>query len=66
MEYLNQLGTEVSLTQFLVSLGIVVGGTLIRLLSEKVTLRRLYRMVSRTEWNGDDILIYALRHIVTI
>ena len=66
MEYLNQLRTEVPLTQFMISLGIVVGGTLIGLLFEKVALRRLYRMVRRTEWSGDDIVIYALRHIVTI
>ncbi|MGB3635409.1 MAG: mechanosensitive ion channel family protein [Rubrobacteraceae bacterium] len=66
MDYLNELWKGIPLTQFLISLGVVAGGTLVGLLFEKVALKRLYQMVRRTEWNGDDIIIYALRHVVTI
>lgn len=66
MDYLNELWRDIPITQLLISLGIVAGGTLIGLLFEKVALKRLYQMVRSTEWTGDDIIIYALRHIVTV
>jgi small-conductance mechanosensitive channel len=53
-------------TQLLVSLGVISGGTFIGFLFEKLALNRMYRAVSKTRWNGDDILVYALRHVVTI
>ncbi|CAN5557103.1 hypothetical protein BH24ACT22_BH24ACT22_09470 [soil metagenome] len=66
MDYLNELWSGIPLTQLLISLGIVAGGTLIGLVFEKVGLKRIYHTVLQTKWNGDDIIIYALRHIVTI
>ena len=63
---MGELSKGVPLTQLLISLGVVAGGTLIGLLFERVALERLYRMVRRTEWNGDDIVIHSLRHIITI
>ncbi|MDP8940748.1 MAG: mechanosensitive ion channel family protein [Actinomycetota bacterium] len=66
MDYLNELWKGIPLTQLLISLGVVVGGTLIGLIFEKVALKRLYRMVRQTAWNGDTIIIYSLRHVVTI
>ena len=66
MDYLNELWKGIPLTQFLITLGIVAGGTLIGFLFEKIALKRLYRMVRGTEWTGDDIVIFALRHIVTV
>lgn len=66
MEYLNKLWEGIPLTQLMLSLGVVAGGTLIGLLFEKIALKRLYHMVQRTEWSGDDIVIYSLRHVITV
>ena len=63
---MNELWEGIPLTQLLISLGIVAGGTLVGLIFEKVVLKRLYHMVRSTEWTGDDIVIYALRHVVTV
>lgn len=64
--YWGELTSSVPLTQFLISFGIIIGGTLIGFLFEKLALKSMYRAVHRTRWNGDDIIIYALRHVVTI
>lgn len=66
MEYWGEFKSSVPLTQLLVSLGVIAGGTLVGFLFEKVALKRLYRAVSATRWDGDDILVHALRHVVTI
>lgn len=66
MEYLSQLQDSVPLSQLLISAGVIVGGTLIGLLFERFALKGLYKAVYRTRWNGDDIIINALRHMVTI
>lgn len=66
MDYISELWRGIPLTQLLISLGVIAGGTLIGLLVEKLALKRIYQMVRRTEWTGDDIIIYALRHIVTV
>lgn len=66
VDYLDDIWGGVPLTQLLISIGIIVGGTLIGLLFEKVALKRLYQMVRTTEWSGDDIIIYSLRHVVTM
>ncbi len=64
--YWGELTGSIPLTQFLISLGVIAGGTLIGFLFEKLALKRMYYMVSRTRWNGDDILVHSLRHVVTI
>ncbi|MGB3683832.1 MAG: mechanosensitive ion channel family protein [Rubrobacteraceae bacterium] len=64
--YWGELTSSIPLTQFLISLGVVTGGTLLGFLFEKLALKRIYHVVRRTRWNGDDIIIYALRHVVTI
>ena len=64
--YWGELTRSIPLTQFLISLAVIIGGTLVGFLFEKLALKRIYRAVSRTRWNGDDIAIYALRHVVTI
>lgn len=64
--YWGELTSSVPLTQFLISFGVIAGGTLIGFLFEKLALKSMYRAVRRTRWNGDDIIIYALRHVVTI
>ncbi len=66
IEYWEALLTSVPLTQVLVSLGVVAGGTLAGLLFEKLALKRLYHTVSRTSWDGDEIVVYSLRHVVTV
>lgn len=64
--YWGELTSSVPLTQFLISFGVIAGGTLVGFLFEKLALKSMYRAVRRTRWNGDDIIIYALRHVVTI
>ncbi|CAN5836605.1 mechanosensitive ion channel family protein [soil metagenome] len=66
MDNFSELWNDVPLTQLLISVGVVAGGTLIGLIFEKVALKRLYEAVRRTEWSGDDIIIFSLRHIVTV
>lgn len=66
MDFLNELFSGIPLTQFLISLGVVSGGILVGVLFEKIALKRLYRMVSSTEWSGDDIVIHALRYVITV
>lgn len=66
IEYWEDLLNSVSLTQVLVSLGVVAGGTLVGLLFEKLALKRLYYAASRTSWDGDEIVVYSLRHVVTV
>jgi small-conductance mechanosensitive channel len=64
--YWGELTSSIPLTQFLVSLGVIAGGTLVGFIFEKLVLKRLYYMVSKTRWNGDDIMVHSLRHVVTI
>ncbi len=66
MSYWGELRSSIPLTQFLISLGVIAGGTLVGFLFEKLALKRLYHAVARTRWNGDDILVHSLRHVVTI
>ena len=58
--------SSIPLTQFLISLGIIAGGTLAGFIFEKLVLKRLYYMVAKIRWNGDDIMVHSLRHVVTI
>ena len=39
---------------------------MIGVLFEKAALKRLYHAVLRTRWNGDDIIVHSLRHVVTL
>ena len=66
MNYWGELTSSIPLTQFLISLGVIAGGTLVGFIFEKLALKRIYRMASKTRWNGDDIIIHALRQVVTI
>lgn len=66
MDYLGELTSSIPLTQFLISLGVIIGGTLFGFIFEKLALKRIYRMVSKTRWNGDDIIIHSLRQLVTV
>lgn len=66
MDYLGELTSSIPLTQFLISLGVITGGTLFGFIFEKLALKRIYRMVSKTRWNGDDIIIHSLRQLVTV
>ena len=52
MNYWGELTGSIPLTQFLTSLGVIAGGTLIGFLFEKLALKRIYHMVSKTRWNG--------------
>jgi hypothetical protein len=49
-----------SIIQWVVPVGLILGGLLIGLFIDKFVLRRLKRAVARTRWNGDEILISAL------
>ena len=64
--YWGELTSSIPLTQFLISLGVIAGGTLVGFIFEKLVLKRLYHMVAKTRWNGDDIMVRSLRHVVTI
>jgi small-conductance mechanosensitive channel len=66
MSYWGELTSSIPLTQFLISLGVIAGGTFIGFLFERLSMKRMYYMVSRTRWKGDDILVHSLRHVVTI
>lgn len=66
MEYWGELTGSIPLTQFLISLGVIAGGTLFGFIFEKLALKRIYRMVSKTRWNGDDIIIHSLRQLITV
>ena len=64
--YWGELTGSIPLTQFLISLGVIAGGTLFGFIFEKLALKRIYSMVSKTRWNGDDIIIHSLRQLVTV
>ena len=65
VEYLNKLWETMPAMQVLVSLGVVVLGTAIGLLFEKLALERIYHLVSHTVWSGDDVILDSLRYVVT-
>ena len=51
------LTEDITLTHFLVSVGLIIGGFLIGVILEKVILSRLRRFAKRTSWEGDEIII---------
>jgi small-conductance mechanosensitive channel len=66
IDYLEQLRETTGLMRLLVPVGLVVGGGLLGLLCEKLVLRRLRSAAAKTAWQGDDIVVGALRGIVTL
>lgn len=66
MNYWEELKGSIPLMQLLISLGVIVGGTLVGFLFEKLALKRAYHAVARTHWNRDEVLVRSLRHVVTI
>lgn len=47
--------------QWLAPVGLILGGILIGLFVDRIALGRLRKLVARTRWNGDEIVINALR-----
>ncbi|MCI0661763.1 MAG: mechanosensitive ion channel family protein [Acidobacteria bacterium] len=51
---------EFSIIQWIVPLGLILGGMLIGLFVNKFVLGRLRKAVGRTRWNGDEFVVTAL------
>jgi hypothetical protein len=47
--------------QWFAPVGLILGGLLIGLFVDRIALSRLRKLVARTRWNGDEIVINALR-----
>jgi hypothetical protein len=50
-----------SVIQWFAPVGLILGGILIGLFVDRIALGRLRKLVARTRWNGDEIVINALR-----
>lgn len=57
-----------SLTQghLIVSIGIIIGGLLVGIILEKIILVRLKKFAARTSWEGDELIIAAIRGIAIL
>jgi hypothetical protein len=49
-----------SAIQWFAPIGLILGGLLIGLFVDRIALGRLRKLVARTKWNGDEIVIGAL------
>jgi small-conductance mechanosensitive channel len=53
-------------THWVLPLALIVGGFFIGLIFERIVLTRLRRIAARTKWEGDEIIINALRGVTTL
>ena len=60
------LTEDITLTHFLVSVGLIIGGFLIGVILEKVILSRLRRFAKRTSWEGDEIIINSIKGVAIL
>jgi small-conductance mechanosensitive channel len=52
---------DFNIIQWILPIGLILGGLLIGLFVDKFVLGRLKKTVARTRWNGDEIVVTALR-----
>ena len=50
-----------TINQLILPLALVIGAILLGILFERIVLRQLEKIVSKTKWEGDEVLISALR-----
>ncbi len=63
---LIRLQESTGLMSLLVPAGLVVGGVLLGILSERLVLRRLAYLAASNRWYGDDIVVGSLHGVVTV
>jgi small-conductance mechanosensitive channel len=54
------LAKDLSIIQWIVPVGLILGGLLVGLFVDKFVLGRIRKAVARTKWNGDEIIVTAL------
>jgi small-conductance mechanosensitive channel len=54
------MAKDFSIIQWIVPLGLILGGLLVGLFVDKFVLGRIRKAVARTKWNGDEIVVTAL------
>jgi small-conductance mechanosensitive channel len=52
---------DYNVIQWFAPVGMILGGLLIGLFVDRIALARLRKLVARTKWNGDEIVVNALR-----
>lgn len=60
------LTENITLTHFIVSISLIVGGFVIGFILEKVILSRLRRFAKRTSWKGDEIIINSIKGVAML
>lgn len=53
-------------TDWVLPLALIAGGFIVGLIFERIILARLKRMAARTKWEGDEIIVGALRRMTTL
>ncbi|MFH1335369.1 MAG: mechanosensitive ion channel family protein [Candidatus Zixiibacteriota bacterium] len=53
-------------TKLLLPVSLVLGGFIVGIIFEKVILARLKKMAAKTKWEGDEIIVGALRRMTTL
>jgi small-conductance mechanosensitive channel len=56
----DRMAKDFSIIQWVVPLGLILGGLLIGLFVDRFVLRKIKKAVERTRWNGNEIIIAAL------
>ena len=56
--------SESSLAQLATAALFILGGFVIGLITEKLLLTKLTRIAEKTTWEGDDIIVAALKRLV--
>ncbi|MDH4210746.1 MAG: mechanosensitive ion channel family protein [candidate division WOR-3 bacterium] len=55
------LTEDITLTNFIISVSLIVGGFIVGVVLEKVILARLRKFAKRTSWEGDEITINSIK-----
>ena len=60
------LTEDITLTDFIISVSLIIGGFIVGVILEKVILVRLKKFAKRTSWEGDEIIINAIRGVAIL